>query len=304
MTEARHLVGYFGGFPLRLSWLPRLVDRYAERGQVPTNLETLACDLGVGKNMAKAMRAWGCAAGFLDRDGRITATARVFFGDYDPYLEHGESVALLHWLIASNQQAVTAAAWVFNCVGSTAFGPTDATTAFKEHLASNGANYSDGTLRGDVEPVLRMHAGSNGANRDETDDRFFSQLRLLTATRNDRRTAYSRTWEYERPQVSEELILLALLQSLASRGTATATISDLHFGTEGQLSPGAVFGLTRDGFFAAVEHLEREAGSGISLTAMPDGDDLVTASGDLGGACSRGDALSFCADFFGQPVAT
>lgn len=304
MKEARHLVGYFGGFPLRLSWLPRLVDRYAKCGHVPANLERVACDLGVGKNMAKAMRAWGCAAGFLGRDGRITGTARVFFGDYDPYLERGESVALLHWLIASNQQAVTAATWVFNRVRSVAFSPADATTAFKEYLASDGANYSDGTLRGDVDPVLRMHAGWSGTYRDETDDRFFSQLRLLTSTRSDRRTAYSRTWEFERPQVSEKLLLLALLQSLASRSTATAAISELHFGTEGQPSPGAVFGLTREGLFAAVEHLDRDARSGISLTAMPDGDALVTASGDLGGACSRGDALSFSSAFFGQPVAT
>ena len=298
MTVPRYVVGHFGGFPLRLSWLPRLVDRYAECGSVPSKLETLACDLGVGKNMAKAMRAWGRAAGFLDRDGRITSTARVFFGQYDPYLERGESVALLHWLIVSNRRAFTAPAWVFNCVRSTTFGPTDATTAFREHLASSGANYSDGTLRGDIEPVLRMHAGWSGTYRDETDDRFFSQLRLLTSTRADGRTAYSRTWEYERPQVSDSLLLLALLQSLASRRTASSAISELHLGTAGQPSPGAAFGLSRDGFFAAVEHLERDASSGISLTAMPGDDALVTVSGNRGDACSSGHGPSIASHFF------
>ena len=302
MTEARYLVGHFGGFPLRLPWLPRLVDRYAECGTVPSNLETLACDLGVGKNMAKAMRAWGRAAGFLSRSGRITSTAKVFFGKYDPYLERGESVALLHWLIASNLRAFSAAAWLFNCVASPAFRPGDATTAFRDHLASNGANYSDGTLRGDIEPVLRMHAGWSGTYRDEVDDRFFSQLRLLTSTRTNGRTTYSRTWEYERPQVSESLVLLALSQSLANRGTASSTIAELHLGTAGQPSPGAVFGLNREGFFAVVEQLARDASSGLSLNAMPGDDALVTALGELGEACSRGDAPGMSSRFFGLRV--
>ena len=280
MTEPRYVVGHFDGFPLRLSWLPRLVDRYAVCGSVPSNLETLACDLGIGKNMAKALRAWARAAGFLDRDGRITGIATVFFGHYDPYLERGESVALLHWLIVSNRRAFTAAAWVFNCVRSATFGPSDATTAFREHLAASGAAYSDGTRRGDIEPVLRMHAGWTGTYRDETDDRFFSQLRLLTPTRTSGRTAYSRTWEYERPQVSERLILVALLQSLASRHTASSASSELYLGAAGQPSPGTALGLSREGYYAALERLERDASSGISLTAMPGDDAIVTVSGD------------------------
>lgn len=63
--ETRYLVGHFGGFPLRLSWLPRLVDRYSAQGRVPSNLEEIACELGIGKNMAKALRAWARAAGLL-----------------------------------------------------------------------------------------------------------------------------------------------------------------------------------------------------------------------------------------------
>lgn len=303
MTEALYVVGHFGGFPLRLSWLPRLVDRYAESGSVPPNLETLACDLGVGKNMAKSMRAWGRAAGFLSRDGRITDRAKVFFADYDPYLERGESIALLHWFIASNRQAFTAAAWLFNCVRLTAFGPSEATAAFREYLASSGASYSEGTLRGDIEPVLRMHAGWSGTYRDDTDDRFFSQLRLLASTQDDGRTAYSRTWEDERPQVSERLVLLAILQSLASRGTASSAISELYLAAAGEPSPGAVFGLSREGFFAVVERLQRDASSGFSLTAMPGDDALVTALGGLGEACSRRDASSISSRFFGHRVA-
>ena len=285
---------------MRLSWLPRLIERYGEQGRVPANLETIACDLGVGKNMAKSMRAWGRAAGLLHDDGGISPTARRIFGTYDRYLERGESVALLHWLLASSSQGFTAVAWAFNFLRGGDFSVGDAVEGFKEHLASDSAEYADGTIRGDMEPVLRMHAnGGLVPGSDDGDDRFFSQLRLLSVRREGTRSAYSRTWEYERAYISDKLLLHALLQSLARRGTASSALSELHMGTAGRTAPGVVFGLSRDGFFAMVEQLDRVAGSGLSLSTMPGEDALLTASGHMGEACVAGDLESIDKRFFG-----
>lgn len=298
--EARYLVGHFGGFPLRLSWLPRLVERYGDEGRVPSNLETIACDLGVGKNMAKSMRAWGRAAGLLHDDGGISPTARRIFDSYDRYLEHGESIALLHWLLASNSQGFTAVTWAFNFLRGGDFSTADAVGGFKEHLASDNAEYADGTLRGDMEPTLRMHANDgNSPGPDDGDDRFFSQLRLLSVRREGTRSAYSRTWEHERVHVSEKLVLHALLQSLARRGTASSALSELYMGTAGRTAPGVVFGLSRDGFFAMVERLDRAADSGLSLSTMPGEDALLSACGEMGEACVTGDLDVIDQRFFG-----
>ena len=301
--DARYLVGHFGGFPLRLSWLPRLIERYGAEGRVPSNLEIIACDLGVGKNMAKSMRAWGRAAGLLRDNGEITRIATQLFGTYDRYLERGESVALLHWLIASNSQGFTTVAWAFNFLRRDVFSIGDAVSAFKNHLASDDAEYADGTLRGDMEAGLRMHTTVSDTPPDDSDDRFFSQLRLLSVRRDGTRSAYSRTWEHERAHVSEKLLLHALLQSLARRGTASSALSELHMGTAGRTAPGVVFGLSRDGFFAMVERLDRTGNSGLSLSTMPGEDALLTAHGNMGGVCVAGDLDQINERFFGGTAA-
>ena len=297
--ETRYLVGHFGGFPLRLSWLPRLIQRYGEGGRVPSNLEVIACDLGVGKNMAKSMRAWGRAAGLLRDKGEIARIANQIFGGYDRFLEHGETVALLHWLIASNSQSFTTVAWAFNFLRGDIFSIGDAVSGFKNHLASNHAEYAEGTIRGDMEAGLRMHTTANEATLEDSGDRFFSQLGLLAARRDGTRSEYSRTWEHERPYVSEKLLLHALLQSLARRGTASSALSELHMGTSGRTAPGVAFGLSRDGFFAMVEKLDRTAESGLSLSIMPGEDALLTIQGDMSQACVSGDLQLINDRFFG-----
>ena len=285
----RYLVGHFGGFPLRLSWLPRLVDRYSTQERVPSSLEELACELGIGKNMAKSLRAWGRAAGFLHDDGRVSDLARWLFGEHDPFLEHSESVALLHWLIASNHSNFTAVSWIFSRAKSGTFTTQDATSEFRDYLALNGATYALGTLRGDIEPILRMHGGWSDSPTDEMDDRFFSQLRLINVKRAERTALYSRSWESRRSCLSDGILLYALLQCLARRGTPSSALSDLHMARADQAAPGIVFGLTRDGFFGMVERLDRDRRSGVSLSAMPGEDAMLTATGDNAVACARRD---------------
>ena len=266
---------------------------------MPSNLEEIACDLGVGKNMAKALRAWARAARLLHDDGRIAEVGERLFQKIDPYLERRQSVALLHWLVASNSQGFTAAAWLFNHNRRSTFTASYATSAFRDYLTSSGASYAMGTLRSDMEPVLRMHTDSHDAHHDATDDRFFSQLGLITAKRPDRTMVYSRTWEHSRPYLTEGLLLYALLLSLAQRKTPSATLSSLHMGSAHQTAPGAVFGLSGEGFFNMTEHLARERGSPISLSTMPGEDAMLAATGKAANSCAQGDLASIDSQFFG-----
>ena len=256
--------------------------------------------MGVGKNMAKSMRAWARAARLLHDDGRISDMARRVFVAHDPYLERGESVALLHWLIASNSQRFNAAAWVFNNLRGDAFSLGDAVSGFKDFLASSNAIYADGTLRGDMEPVLRMHSVAQDSHAEEHDDRFFSQLRMLMAKRIEGRSAYKRMWSHERSHVSPKLLSHALLQTLAQRATASSALSELYMASAGQAAPGAVFGFSRDGFFAAVERLDRTGGGEVSLSTMPGEDALLTAGADFGPLCASGNTEAIDSWFFGK----
>ena len=153
-----------------------------------------------------------------------------------------------------------------------------------------------------MEPVLRMHAGWRDTQHDEVDDRFFSQLQLVNAKRLERATVYSRTWEHSRPYLSEELLLYALLQSLAQRATCSSALSNLYMGIADRTAPGAIFGLSRDGFFTMVEHIARNSSNPISLSTMPGEDVMLTVTGDVADACSRGDMNSIDQQFFESAV--
>ena len=250
--------------------------------------------------MAKSMRAWGRAARLLHDDGRITETGKRLFLSHDPFLERGESVALLHWLIASNPQRFTAAAWVFNILRGDAFSIDDAVSGFKDYLASKNAGYADGTLRGDMEPVLRMHLVAPDSAAEEHDDRFFAQLRLLTAKRIEGRSTFRRTWEHARSHVSEKLLSHALLRTLAERATASSALSELYMASADRAAPGAIFGFSRDGFFDAVERLDRTGCAGVSLSTMPGEDALLTATREMEELCASSNTEAIDSWFFGE----
>lgn len=299
--ETNYLVGHFGGFPLRLSWLPRMVHRYGEKGKVPANLETVACDLGVGKNMAKSMRAWGKVSGVLDDAGEITRLGNRLFTDYDPFLERPESIAFLHWKIAANAKKASAVSWAFNRIIEGYFSTDDAISNFVQHLSSvAGATYSEGTVRGDVEAVIRMHTHDiNGVNED-IGDRFFAQMGLLGEGKERRRGLHRRTWEDRRAHVTEHVVEHAMLSALAMRKTKSSALSFLYFNKNTQTSPGVVFGLTIDGFFGYVERICKRRKSPAVLSAMPGGDSLLVVRGKLGEICRKGQTAVLDERFFDQ----
>ena len=236
----------------------------------------------------------------LHDDGRISDMARRLFVTHDPYLERGESVALLHWLIASNSQRFTGGAWLFNNRRGEAFTLQDAVSGFKDYLASNNAIYADGTLRGDMEPVLRMHSAASDSQTEEYDDRFFSQLRLLTVKRTGSRSVYKRTWSNERSHVSAKLLSHALLRTLAERATASSALSELYVASAGRAAPGAIFGFSRDGFFSAVERLDKNGCGGVSLSTMPGQDALLTARTVFAQLCATSDTEAIDSWYFGE----
>ena len=298
-VETNYVVGHFGGFPLRLSWLPRMVQRYRETGKVPANLETVACDLGVGKNMAKSMRAWGRVSGVLDDTGEITRLGNRLFVDYDPFLERPESIAFLHWKIAANVDRSSAVAWAFNCILEGHFSTDDAIDNFVQHLSSTAAaTYSKGTVRGDVEAVIRMHThDANGVNED-VGDRFFAQMGLLAEGKSNRRGLHMRSWEKSRAHVTERVVEHALLSSLAVRRTESSALSLLYLNRNALAAPGVVFGLTIDGFLGYVERICRRRKSPIALSAMPGGDSLLVVRGKWGEICRSGRTAAVDERFF------
>ena len=94
-------------FHLRYGWLKKAYEQVKEDEGVFNN-ERATVKLGVGKNMVRAIKFWGLASKLFKEAGprkvRPTILGTMMLDDdegHDPYLEHMETLWLLHWLLLS-----------------------------------------------------------------------------------------------------------------------------------------------------------------------------------------------------------
>ena len=93
-------------FHMRYGWLKKAYDKVQKNPKVFTN-ERATVELGVGKNMVRAIRFWGFATKTFESSG-YGEVRPTWFGNellaengHDPYLEDTETLWLLHWMIFS-----------------------------------------------------------------------------------------------------------------------------------------------------------------------------------------------------------
>ncbi len=109
-------------FPLRYSWLYKLVNYVNNHNKLPSTSKSEASqsvvELGVGKNMVDAICYWGKLCSVVD-DGGVTAFGKYLFGTgdvkgEDPYLEKKSSIWLIHYLLNRDLTTLTAYRYFFN----------------------------------------------------------------------------------------------------------------------------------------------------------------------------------------------
>src|SRR4051794_17835853 len=95
-------------FPCRYAWLPKAYRAIEADAGSLADEESAMIDMGVGKNMVRAIRFWVQAAGVAtdSRQGgyAVTEFGESIFADrgFDPYLEDIRTLWLIHWQICSN----------------------------------------------------------------------------------------------------------------------------------------------------------------------------------------------------------
>ena len=287
LNPSHYKLGQVGGFPLRLSWLPRAYTRYVNKKVLPRNPEEMSCDLGIGKNMVKSLRIWGQASGIFDEEGRFSNLANRLFRR-DPFFESIDSIVLIHWLICSNQQCSTANSWLFNHFHVGQFTVKQAVSQFRDFLATTNKQYAVGTIRVDVETALRMYTSLQNRAALDLDDKFLHPLGLLTVRRANGKSLFSRTWETERPLVSSRVMAYAVLSSLAKKKTNKSTLSDLYSSSTDHPAPGVIFGFTKGGFYSATEKMVQQEGNNFAMASLPGGDFQLTVKSNLSSHCQKG----------------
>ncbi|HMS02998.1 MAG TPA: DUF4007 family protein, partial [Gemmatimonadaceae bacterium] len=109
MTTAVAVRPRFSGhetFACRFAWLPRAVHLIARDEKALSDDERAILELGLGKNMVRALRFWLEAFNVASSKGGLWALlpfGEVIFGEHglDKYIERAETQWLLHWQLST-----------------------------------------------------------------------------------------------------------------------------------------------------------------------------------------------------------
>lgn len=265
-------------FPPRNGWLKKAFDAFRQDGEIFTR-EDAPITLGVGKNMAKAMKYW-CLAFKLgeektDKASKSRSIAATRFGElllsdegFDPYLEDVGSLWLLHWKLLS--EVCTATTWwfSFNCFRHPEFTQDDLLNELEAYARQTwpDTDFSETTLKNDVSCLVRMYCKDAGNKHvsEETIGSPFSELDLLTRLNGGKHLAFHIGLKANLPS---PIVAIAALEYAASIRTSerSISISQLSYGAG---SPGLAFKLPESGVYAALEEVaEIRKDLSISQTA-------------------------------------
>ena len=225
--------------------------------------------LGVGKNMARAIRYWCHAFKVLDevseeglkkRESHPTGFGELLLDDagFDPYLEDLGSLWLLHWGLLKDPSSVTAWQYAFFVHARPEFSAAELTASLAEHVRLHfpQSRTAESSLRKDASCILRMYGQSplGGAVNEESIQCPFAELGLL------RRQADQKRFRFKvgpKPGLSDYLITAASLDFAATLGSGASTIA-LGRLLRDAGSPGLAFRLAEGDLYTALERRVRQ----------------------------------------------
>lgn len=229
--------------------------------------------LGVGKNMAQAIRYWCAAFKVIKmsparvvraRSHITTGFGRKLLADdgWDPWLEDPASLWLLHWQLLKSPCEATAWRFVFDEFHNTEFRKDDLERALCDYRDSLGLRLSDSSMEKDVSCLLRMYVEQHQKKQvtEETLDCPFVELGLIQSAGESRRFAFRLG---PKPNLPSAVIVATALEYVAAIDLKQRTVSISSLTYSGG-SPGLAFKLTESAICHAVEEVHDTFGE-ISL---------------------------------------
>ena len=266
-------------FPCRYAWLPKAVASLNSNPRLFTIEDEAMVELGVGKNMVRAIRFWAVVAGIAESQDQtgmhVTSFGEAIFGStgYDPYLEDIQTLWLLHWMLSSvNDEPLFAWHHLLNFWHRPEFSRTEALQTFGREAQLLGKKLSPVTLDHHFTTFLHTYLptrGGKGAVLEDNLDCPLTELDFITKI-GDRATADSGRREPiyafrvdEKPEISPELFTYCLADYWQKRHASETTLSfrDVAVGVS---SPGQVFKLPETAVRDRLEDIER-ASDGVFL---------------------------------------
>ncbi len=271
-SSAKYAFARHETFHPRFGWIKKGFDAVAQDEEIFFR-EDSHIRLGVGKNMAQAIRYWCAAFKVIKmspaRNGRVrgnitTGFGRKLFADdgWDPWLEDPASLWLLHWQLLKSPCQATAWRFVFDGFHNTEFTKDDLERALCDYRDSLGLRLSDSSMEKDVSCLLRMYVEQPQKKQvtEETLDCPFVELGLIQPAGESRRFAFRLGPKLNLPSA---VIVAAALEYVAAVDLKQRTVSISSLTYSGG-SPGLAFKLTESAICHAVEDA-RDTSGGVSL---------------------------------------
>ena len=249
-------------FQLRYSWLTKGVQEFHNDPKIFTS-DDATVKLGVGKNMVNSIRYWLLATQVLSQSKEgysLTPVGEAIFGDngFDVYLEDEATIWLIHWLLASNPTMATSWYWYFNYFHKPEFSNKDVLDNLhsfaKQHVVSK---FSTGTLKKDVDIILRMYSQSKTNARQAIEDSLDSPLSLLNLISHLPNSKSYYSFPEDRNKIPLGIIGFAVMSIFQQIKITAIPIENLMYMKGNQPALGAIFRMTENAFIAKLEQLTR-----------------------------------------------
>ena len=285
-------------FHPRYSWFRKAYSHVAAEPRIFSRPDA-PVEIGVGKNMVRAIRFWGMAARLITDDphnarGREvrcvpTRRGRALFGEggWDPYMEDPGTLWLLHWLLLAPKKSRLPVWWLaFNEFNAVEFAEADLQTAVLTLLDAvpEWPKPHSNSINKDISALLRTYAPADKRGRTRIDDMLDCPLRELNLLSHSPATSRYRFTLGPKPTLPSEVVAYAVLDYVALtevRGS-TVTMSRLAHGSG---APGKVFRLTESELIDALRpSIDGEDALGL---ATPTGAVQLTWSEDAAAIATR-----------------
>jgi hypothetical protein len=272
--EMSYRVSGHESFSFRYPWLPKAVRFLATDPKFFANEDRAMVDLGVGKNMVRAIRFWSLAAGIaspLPKNGghEITPLGHSLLGPdgEDQFLEDIRTLWLIHWQLSTDPDTPLLA-WDFllNRWHEPDIVPSVCLKALEREAGKQDDAFSPVTLEQHFDTFLHTYVPTRGRKGEVQEDNLDCPLvelelirrageRELDRSSGKREIIYAFNRE-EKPDITAELFAYCLYAFWEQRHRAEATLN-LREVAHGHGSPGRVFQLPEDDIRARLEALDR-----------------------------------------------
>jgi hypothetical protein len=262
--DLRPLFARHETFHPRVGWLTKAVDAAALDPYVFT-AEHAPVELGVGKNMVRAIRYWGLATKVVVEvpagEGRRvipvapTRLGRLLLGSvgWDRYIEDPRTLWLLHWNLLHAPVAAPVWWWAFNEFDLLEFDESDLERFVGRRIAAQGwLQPAASSVAKDVDCLVRMYGKRTGQRGDEWLDSPFATLGLL-----ERLPGPGRRWRFSdgpKETLERAVIGIACLDAMEQWSPAARTVSLARLGAAPG-GPGRAFHVSEVELAAALREL-------------------------------------------------